>query len=53
MSGQAVVGGEYLLVQRLQDGTGLGAEFIDEDPAGVLIGGQRRALAAAPGQGQH
>ena len=41
------------LVKLSQLGSGLGAEFLDQDPASALIGGKRLGLAAAPVERQH
>jgi hypothetical protein len=50
---QGRVTGEHPLVQLPQPRARLSAELLDQDPAGVLIGGQRLGLAAAAIQRQH
>jgi len=52
-AGQRRVGRKYLLVQVPQLGSWFGAQLGHEDPAGLLIGGDRLALAAAPVEGEH
>ena len=51
--GQGGISGQQLPVQFPQPGPGFGAEFLDEHPAGALIGGERFGLPSVTVEGEH